>query len=1134
MLHSRPAFCPLIRSGLLGLLGLALNTPGHAQSVNLAVDATQVVRTVDERVFGLNAVMWDPQTASSQTVSLMQAAGVRVFRLPGGSASDAYDWSTNKGYASAGVLNTWTWSAGFDKFSQLVLGASAQAFATVNYGSGTPQQAAAWVAYANASSTLLGTGADVALGVDFAGVDWKTAGYWSNLRASAPLGTDDGRNFLRVSRSSPIGIKYWEVGNECYGSWETDYHGTTWDTAYHGAKWDPVTYATAARDFIAKMKAADPTIKIGVVAQVGEDALDSQSPPNISVNNPRTGLPHKGWTPVMLTTLKNLGVTPDFLIYHRYEQTPLHDTTLANAESDATLLQKAKTWPNDAADLRQQLSDYLGAAGAGVEIDVTENNSVYAYPGKQTTSVVNGLYLADSIGNVLQTEFNSLVWWDLRNGQDNTQNNNSALYGWRLYGDYGVLSSHSSFGSSTDYDPYPTYYIMKLLSHFARGGDTVVKATSNNTLLSGFAARRVDGSLSVLVINKSPSSAFTTNINLIGFAPQATATVYAYGIPQDEAARTGSGSADVATSSLGNVSTAFSVSVAPYSATVLSLQPAVPIAPSISTQPGSQTATPGQNAGFSVVAGGSPAPSFRWWRQASGSSTWSILSGDTAIYTGTGTATLTVNGVTAAMNGDSFQCVITNASGSVTTSPATLVVNTPLIVSTLAGQAGTSGVTDGTGNAARFFSPSDVAVDGAGNIYVADTKNHAVRKVTPAGVVTTLAGRAGTYGSADGTGTAAAFHSPSGITVDGSGNAYVADTDNNTVRKVTPAGVVTTLAGRAGISGSADGAGAAATFNGPSGIAVDGSGTVFVADSLSHTIRKVTSAGAVNTLAGTAGVPGTLDGTGSAAQFHGPQGLVVDSSGNLYVADTNNSTIRKVVTATGVVTTLTGQAGNPGSTDGAGNQARFYYPSGLALDGSGSLYVADTDNHSLRQISLTGAVSTIAGMAGTSGSTDGTGSAVRFNYPTGIAVDGSGTVYVADTNNHTIRVGGFPTAPIITAQPSSQTVTAGANVQFSVTATGRPAPTYQWNLNGTAISGATSATLSLNSVQSSNAGTYTVAVTNSAGTVTSSQATLTVNAASSGSPSGGGGGGGGGGAPSLWFYGALSLLLGIRKIVRRK
>jgi hypothetical protein len=204
----------------------------------------------------------------------------------------------------------------------------------------------------------------------------------------------------------------------------------------------------------------------------------------------------------------------------------------------------------------------------------------------------------------------------------------------------------------------------------------------------------------------------------------------------------------------------------------------------------------------------------------------------------------------------------------------------------------------------------------------------------------------------------------------------------------------------------------------------------------------------------------------------------------------------------------------------------------LALDGVGNLIVADTDNDLLRQVNSTGAVSTIAGLAGSSGSADGVGSAARFNLPTGVAVDGSSNVYVADTNNHTLRVGGLPIAPIITAQPTSQTVAAGANVQFSVTATGRPTPTYQWNINGSAISGATSPTLSLANVQSSSAGTYTVVVTNSAGTATSSQATLTVSATNTG-PSSGDSGGGGGGAMETWFVTALALLGALRRQSRR-
>jgi beta-glucanase (GH16 family) len=449
-----------------------------------------------------------------------------------------------------------------------------------------------------------------------------------------------------------------------------------------------------------------------------------------------------------------------------------------------------------------------------------------------------------------------------------------------------------------------------------------------------------------------------------------------------------------------------------------------------------------------------------------------------------------------------------------------------LTVSTLAGQAGTSGSANGTGSAAQFNHPCDVAVDSAGNVYVADTNNHTVRKITPAGVVTTLAGKAGSSGSADGTGTAAQFNHPSGVAVDSAGSVYVSDTDNDTIRVITSAGMVTTLAGQAGTSGSADGPRTAARFNGPSGIVTDTAGNLYVADTLNHTIRKVTSSGVVSTIAGMAGVSGTADGTGTAARFYGPQGLTLDGAGNLYVTDTNNDTIRKVVTSTSAVTTVAGLAGSIGSDDGPASQALFYYPSSVAVDDAGNLYVADTDNHTLRGITPSGVVSTIAGMAGSSGIADGVGVAARFNFPTGIAVDNTGNIYVADTNNHTIRLGIFPAAPLITTQPQSQTVTVGANVQFSVTASGKPAPSYQWYLNGTALSGATGARLSLANVQTTDAGSYTVTVINNSGTVTSSVATLTVNSAPV--PPSSSGGGGGGGAMEGWFVMALAFLALVR------
>jgi streptogramin lyase len=203
-------------------------------------------------------------------------------------------------------------------------------------------------------------------------------------------------------------------------------------------------------------------------------------------------------------------------------------------------------------------------------------------------------------------------------------------------------------------------------------------------------------------------------------------------------------------------------------------------------------------------------------------------------------------------------------------------------------------------------------------------------------VVTTLAGTAGLTGSTDATGAAARFNFPQGVATDSAGNVYVGDTNNNTVRKITPAGVVTTLAGTAGVTGSTDATGAAASFFAPLGVATDSAGNVYVADLGNHTIRKITPAGVVTTLAGTAGAFGSTDATGAAARFDGPFGVATDSAGNVYVADSGNSTLRKITPA-GAVSTLAGVAGQTGFAPGAlpgllGN------PSGVAVSGT-SLYI---------------------------------------------------------------------------------------------------------------------------------------------------------------------------------------------------
>jgi hypothetical protein len=285
-------------------------------------------------------------------------------------------------------------------------------------------------------------------------------------------------------------------------------------------------------------------------------------------------------------------------------------------------------------------------------------------------------------------------------------------------------------------------------------------------------------------------------------------------------------------------------------------------------------------------------------------------------------------------------------------------------------------------------------------LYVADGANDTIRKLTGAGDVTTLAGAAGVTGSADGVGAAARFNNPTAVGVDGAGNVYVSDTFNHTLRKVTAGGDVTTLAGAAGMPDSRNGTGAAARFNNPVGAGVDAAGNVYASER--STLRKVTAGGVATTLAGQTGTFGSADGTGSEARFASPARVAVDGAGNIYVADPGNATIRKV-TPTQVVTTLAGSAGMFGSADGTGAAARFNNPTSVAVDGAGNVYVADQGNATIRKVTPTRDVTTLAGTAGMVGSADGTGAAARFNNPTSVAVDGVGNVYVADTANSTIR-----------------------------------------------------------------------------------------------------------------------------------
>ena len=480
--------------------------------VHLGIDNINPHRMADARWFGLNTAIWDSNFDTPATSNALQELGTQVLRFPGGSLSDFYHWST------ATRSDGYPWDpTKFSNFMHIATNAGVQAFITVNYGTGTPFEAAQWVGFAN--------------------------------------------------MTNHCGFKYWEVGNECYGSWEADNY-----TNYPYAPHDAWTYAQQFSHYYTLMKAADPTIKIGMVATPGEDSYPSYS--HSAAFNPVSGQYHYGWTPLVLSNLRTLGITPDFIIHHVYPE--------YQQDSDPTLLQASRNWAADAADLRNQLTDYFGAGGANIEIVCTENNADSGSQGRQSTSLINGLYLADSLSQLMKTEINSFVWWDLRNGADTGGDFNSTLYGWRTYGDLGIMEGSNN--------RFPTYYAFKLMQYFVGTGDWVLNASSDYSYLSAYASRKANGNLALLVINKFPGTNLNGQIVLTNYVPWSTATVRSYGILQDEATRTNgpASSQDITLTNFPSASSTFAYSFPPYSLTLLTFAPfSVPSAPQLQFLSGS-------------------------------------------------------------------------------------------------------------------------------------------------------------------------------------------------------------------------------------------------------------------------------------------------------------------------------------------------------------------------------------------------------------------------------------------------------------------------------------------------------------------------------------------------------------------
>jgi hypothetical protein len=391
---------------------------------------------------------------------------------------------------------------------------------------------------------------------------------------------------------------------------------------------------------------------------------------------------------------------------------------------------------------------------------------------------------------------------------------------------------------------------------------------------------------------------------------------------------------------------------------------------------------------FTAAASGRPAPTYQWRAggqdlPAQGRYTNGACQFDHSANGGQ----LQLTGVANACVGTVFSVVASNSVGSAASHNAQLT-GTLAGAYLLAGQPGQPGFVDGAAAPARFRTPNYVTVNAQGLVAVGDFSNHAVRLFDGTNVVT-LAGN-GQPGSADGTGAQARFNGNGGVVFDPAGNLFVADWDNHTIRRITPAGVVTTFVGQAGQAGSIDGTGNAARLRNPNGLAIDASGNLYLADWGNHTIRRITPAGVVTTLAGQAGAAGSADGVGAAARFNLPGAVAIDGNGYLYVSDINNHTVRRVRIADGTVETWAGTAGQPGTADGNGAAARFNQPAWISATTDGTVFLVPAAGDTVRRISPTRAVTTVVGVAGDSAAVV-LGANPRLRNARGLWVDATGT-----------------------------------------------------------------------------------------------------------------------------------------------
>jgi hypothetical protein len=466
---------------------------------------------------GLNSAAWDGNLVDPEVPGLLESTAVQTLRYPGGSTSDNYHWISNTpdDPGQGGTVP----SANFDAFMSVARATGSHAMITVNYGSGTEQEAADWVRYANRGGP---------------GYDGPVPTYASPC-----------------TQGHAYGVRYWEVGNELYGDGT---YGATWEVNHKPH--DPTTYAQGVVSYSAAMKAVDPSVRVGAVLTAPGNWPDGQT----SATSPQP------WNDTVLPIACS---AIDFVVVHWYPQGP-------TGESDASLLMSPENGestsvsytpdiPHMVATLRSALAQSCGDHAAAVQIMVTETNSVSYNPGKQTTSLVGALFLADEMLTWFENGVTNVDWWTLHNSPFDG-NIAPALYGGYGFGDYGILSvGGTTSGGAVEppaNTPFPAYFGLQMLSHLGHhAGDTMLETTSSNALVTVHAVRESGGKVNVLVINKDPSVRYRVSVSLTGASSHGWAKVYRYG--EDSTSVTGT-----RTRVHGS---AFDLTVEPYSLTTVKL-----------------------------------------------------------------------------------------------------------------------------------------------------------------------------------------------------------------------------------------------------------------------------------------------------------------------------------------------------------------------------------------------------------------------------------------------------------------------------------------------------------------------------------------------------------------------------------